>query len=114
MDKKTLLGAMIMKVFTTHLDHNLIVNMIKMRIKKNNNNNYNIDTKPQHVSDYLKSLSQEAEDLMNEIKDAGKDINLKSLLFIGSNQKKFNFNIFRMTLNFLSHISNGKISLKNA
>ena len=82
--------------------------------KKNNNNNYNIDTKPQHVSDYLKSLSQEAEDLMNEIKDAGKDINIKSLLFIGSNQKKFNFNIFRMTLNFLSDISNGKISLKNA
>ena len=51
---------------------------------------------------------------MNEIKDAGKGINKKSLLFIGSNQKKFNFNIFRMTLNFLSHISNGKISLKNA
>ena len=48
------------KVFTTHLDHNLIVNMIKTRIKKQQNNN--IDTKPPNVFDYLKRLSQEAKD----------------------------------------------------
>ena len=36
------------------------------------------------------------------------------LVFIGSNQKKFNFNIFRMPLNFLSAIYNGEISLKEA
>ena len=33
---KNLLIAMVMKVFTTHPDHNLIMNMIKMEIKKNN------------------------------------------------------------------------------
>ena len=82
-----------MKLFTTHLDHNLIVNMIKIRIKKQQNNN--IDTKPLNVFDYLKSLSQEAEDLMDEIMqaDADKDINIYKLVFIGSNRKKFNFDI---------------------
>ena len=44
---------MIIKVFTTYLDHNLIVKMIKM-IKKQQNNN--IDTKPLNVFDYLKSF----------------------------------------------------------
>ena len=56
-----------MEVFTTHLDHNLIVNMIKTRIKQKQQNN--IDSKL-NVFDYLKSLSQEAKDLMDEIEDA--------------------------------------------
>ena len=47
--------AMIMKVFTTQIDHNLIVNMIKMRIKKQQKNK--IDIKPPNVFHYLKSLS---------------------------------------------------------
>ena len=55
---------MIIKVFTTHLDHNLIVKMIKM-IKKQQNDN--IDTKPLNVFDYLKSLSQEAGYLMKNL-----------------------------------------------
>ena len=101
-----------MKVFTTHLDHNFIVTIIKVRIKKNNNNN--IDTKPLNVFNYLKTLSQEAEDLMDEIKDAVKDIDIYKLVFIGSNREKFNFNIFRMLLNFLSAIYNGEITLKEA
>ena len=57
----------------------------------------NIDTKPPNVFDYLKSLSQEAKDLMDEIEEAND-----------------NFNIFRMLLNFLSAIYNGKTSLKEA
>ena len=97
------------KVFTTHLDHNLIVNMIKTRIKKQQNNS--IDTKPLNVFDYLKSLSQEAKDLMDEIEDVNKDINIYKLIFIGSNRGKLSFNIFRMTLNFLSSIYNGQVAL---
>ena len=36
------------------------------------------------------------------------------LLFIGNNKEKFNFNIFRIPLNFLSAIYNGEILLKEA
>ena len=51
---------------------------------------------------------------MDEIKDAGNDIDNNKVLFIGSKKEKFNFNIFRMALNFLSAIYNGEISLKEA
>ena len=104
---------MIMKVFTTHLNQNLIVKMIKIKIKKPQQSN-NIDTKPPKVSDYLKSLSQKAKDLMDEIKEADSEIDDYKLLFIGSNKEKFNFNIFRKPLNFLSAIYNGEITLKRA
>ena len=98
------------KVFTTHLDHNLIVNMIKTRIKKQQNNS--IDTKPLNVFDYLKSLSQEAKDLMDEIKGADKNMDIYKFVFIGSNREKLNFNKFKMPLNFLSSIYNGQTTLK--
>ena len=80
-----------------------------MRIKKQQNNN--IDTKPLNVFDYLKSLSQKAKDLMDEIEDADNDID-NNKLFTGSNKEKFNFNIFTTPLNFLLDISNDKITLK--
>ena len=51
---------------------------------------------------------------MDEIEDANDDINIHMLVFIGSNKEKFNFNTFRMALNFLSAIYNGEISLKEA
>ena len=51
---------------------------------------------------------------MHEIEDAEDDIDVGNLLFIGSNWKKFNFNTFKMPLNFLSDIYNGEISLKQA
>ena len=51
---------------------------------------------------------------MDEIKDADNDIDKNRLVFIGSNRKKFNLNIFRITLNFLSSIYNGEITLKEA
>ena len=102
---------MIMKVFTTHLDQNLTIKMIN--IKKNQQNN-NIDTKPPNTVNYLKSLSQEAKDLMDEIEDADDDIDGGQLLFIGSNKEKFNFNTFNKPLNFISAIYNGEISLKEA
>ena len=51
---------------------------------------------------------------MDEIKDVDDDIDNNKLLFIGSNKEKFNFNIFRMPLIFLSAIYNGEISLKEA
>ena len=51
---------------------------------------------------------------MKEIEDADHDINKQKLVFIGTNQKKFNFNIFRMTLTFRSAIYNDEISLKEA
>ena len=102
-----------MKVFTTHLDQNLIVKIIKIKIIKKQQNN-NIDTKPSKFSDYLKSLSQKTKDLMNGIEDANKDIEGYKLASIGSNRERFNFNIFRMPVSFLSAIYNGEISLKEA
>ena len=75
----------------------------KYKIKQQNNNT---DTKPPNVFNYLKSLSQNAEDLMNEIED----IDDGKLLFICSNKEKFNFNTFRKPLNFISAIYNGEIS----
>ena len=63
---------------------------------------------------YLKSLSQEAKDLMDEIEDADDDIDDSKLLFTGSNKEKFNFNTFKNSLNFISAIYNGKMSLKEA
>ena len=87
--------------------------MIQIRIKKQQNNN-NIDTKPPNVSNYLKSLSQEAKDLMDEIEEAKDDTDYNKRLFIGSNREKFNFNTCKMPLNFLSAIHNGNISLKEA
>ena len=50
-----------------------------------------------------------AKDFIDEIKDGDDDINIYKLVFIGSNKKKFNFNTFRMPLNFLSAIYNGEI-----
>ena len=50
---------------------------------------------------------------MDEIEDADDDIDDGKLLFIGSNKNK-KFNTFRMPLNFISDIYNGKISLKEA
>ena len=73
-----------------------------------------IDTKPPNVSQYLKSLSQEAEDLMDEIEEVNDDIDDRKLVFIGSNKEKFNFNIFNKPLNFISAIYNGEISLKES
>ena len=51
---------------------------------------------------------------MDEIEDADDDIDDGKLLFIGSNKEKFNFNIFRKPLNFISAIYNGETSLKEA
>ena len=87
----------------------LINGVNKNKNKKNQNNN--IDTKPLNVFDYLKSLSEKTKDLIDEIKDTVDDIDAKNLLFTGSNRKKFNFNFFRMPINFLSAIYNGEISL---
>ena len=67
----------IMEVFTTDLDHNLIVNMIKTRIKQKQQNNINSKL---NVFDYLKS--QEAKDLMDEIEDANNDADNDKLPFL--------------------------------
>ena len=74
----------------------------------------NIDTKPSDIFDYLKSLSSEASDLIDEIEEDDNDIDINKLAFIGSDREKFNFNIFRMPLNFLQDIYNREISLKEA
>ena len=51
---------------------------------------------------------------MDEIEDEDDGIDINKLVFICSNKEKFNFNTFKMPLNFLSNIYNGKISLKEA
>ena len=85
---------------------------MKIRIKKQENKDVGLN--PLNVFDYLKSLSQEAKDLMDEIEDADDDIDGGQLLFIGSNKEKFNFNTFNKPLNFISAIYNGEISLIEA
>ena len=84
-----------------------------MSIKKTQPNN-NIDRKPPNVFSYLKSLSEKAKKLPNEIGDVNDDIGNGKLLFIGSNQGKSNFNIVKKPLNFISAIYNGEISSKEA
>ena len=87
----------------------------KDKDKKPRQNNNNIDTKPLNVFDYLKSLSQQTKDLMDEIEDENDDIDDCKLLFIGRyNKQRFNFNIFNKSLAFISAIYNGKISLNEA
>ena len=83
-----------------------------INIKKQQTNN--IDTKTPNAFDYLKSLGQEAKDLTDEIEDESDEINIHMLVFISSNQEKFNFNTFRMSLDFLSAIYHGEILLKEA
>ena len=83
---------------------------MKIRIKKQQNKDIGLNLL--NAFDYLKSLSQEAKDFMDEIEDVNKDINVKKLVFVGSNKEIFNFNKFRMPLNFLPAISNGQITLK--
>ena len=80
----------------------------KYKIKQQNNK---MDTKPPNVFNYLKSLSQKAKYLMDEIDDADDDIDDGKLLFIGSNKEKFNFNTFNKL--YFSYY-NGKTSLKEA
>ena len=58
-----------------------------------------MDSKPQNIFDYLKSLSQEVKDLMDEIEEANDDIDDGNLLFIGSNREQFTFNTFSKLLN---------------
>ena len=51
---------------------------------------------------------------MDEVEEVNNDTDIYKIVFIGSNQEDFNFNTFRMSLNFLSDIYNGKISLNEA
>ena len=51
--------------------------------------------------------------MIDEIEDDD-DIDINKLAFIGSNKEKFNFNTFRIPLNFLSDIYNSKIKLNEA
>ena len=76
---------MIMKVFTTHLNQNLMMKMINNKIKNQQNND--IGTKPPNVFNYLKSLSPEAKDLMDEIEDDDDDIDINKVAFIGIDRK---------------------------
>ena len=49
---------------------------------------------------------------MGEIEERNDDIDIYKLVFISSSKETFNFNKFRMLLNFLSAIYNGEISSK--
>ena len=83
--------------------------MIKIRTKKQSN--INIDLKLPNVFNWLKTLSQEAKDVIDIIEDADNDIGNNKLPFIGSNKEKINFYIFSMPLNLLLDFFNGKITL---
>ena len=51
---------------------------------------------------------------MGEVEEINDGINIHIFVFIVSNKENFNFNTFRMPLNFLSAIYNGEILLKEA
>ena len=51
---------------------------------------------------------------MDEIEHANNDIDEYKLVFIDSSREKCNFNIFSVSVSFLSAIYNGEISLKGA
>ena len=88
--------------------------LIKDADEDKNQQTNNIDTKPPNVFKYLKSLSQETNDLMDKMEEVNNDIDIHKLAFIGSNQENFNFTTFSMPLNFLPDIYNGKIALNDA
>ena len=87
----------------------MIIKMIKIK-----NNKLIIQTQTTKYLQLFNKLSQEAEYLMYEIEEENDDIDIYKLDFVGSDREKFNFNTFKMPLNFLSAIYNGKISLKEA
>ena len=70
---------MIMKVFTTHLDQNLMIKMVNIKKPQQSSN---IDTKPVIVFNYFRSLSQNAKDLMDEIEDANDEIYVVSFFLL--------------------------------
>ena len=61
---------------------------MKIRIKKQNKD---IGLKTLNNFTYSKSLSQEAKDLIDEIEDVDKDIDIYKLVFIGINKKNIYF-----------------------
>ena len=83
-------------------------------IEKAKKNEQNIGLIPLIASNYLQSLSQEANDLMDEIEDANSDNDYNKLFFTDSSKEKFNFNVFSTPLHFLLDIFNGKITFKKA
>ena len=70
-----------MKVFTTHLDQNLMTKMISIENNRKQQNRH----KATKCLNCLKSLGKVAKDLMEEIEDADNDIDIHQLVFIGSN-----------------------------
>ena len=61
----------------------------------------NIDTKPPIIINYLKSLSQATNNLIDEIEDVDNDIDGGKLLIVGRNKEIFNFNTFSISLRCL-------------
>ena len=74
-----------MKVFTTHLDQNLMIKMVNIKKPQQSSN---IDTKPVIVFNYFRSLSQNAKDLMDEIEDANDEIYVVSFFLLVVIRKK--------------------------
>ena len=99
-----------MKIFTKHLNQNLIVKMMKIKIKKTTQQQYR--HKATKGLCLFKKFKSRGKNLMDETEDAEDAIDVYKLAFIGSNREKFNFNIFGKSLNFLSAIYNGEITLK--
>ena len=82
-----------MKVFTTYLDQNMMINT-----KKNNNN---IDTKPPNVFNCLKTLTQKAKDLIDEREDANDDIDDGSFFLLVITNKNLTQDGIKFSLSYL-------------
>ena len=83
-----------MKVFTTYLDQNMMINT-----KKKNNNN--IDTKPPNVFNCLKTLTQKAKDLIDEREDANDDIDDGSFFLLVITNKNLTQDGIKFSLSYL-------------
>ena len=71
----------------------------------------NIDTgsKLLKAINFSNRLSPEAKQLIEEIKEEENDIDPEKLVFINSDEKIFNFNIFKLLFNFASDIYNERL-----
>ena len=76
----------------------------------------NIDTgsKLLKAINFFSRLSPEAKQLMDDTKEEENDIDPEKLVCIKSDEKIFNFNIFKLSFKFASSIYDDKITLKEA
>ena len=76
--------------------------------------NVKTDSKSSKIIRFFNGLNSEAKELLDELKEEKNSINSKRLVCVKSDGTIFNFNVFKISLDFASDIYDDKISLKEA